>query len=160
MLTEVEKDSSCQEILIRKTGKILVLKFDREEFSLPFFVKGKEAVPDLNKMCDYILIYPNNVTHQERLFVFLCELKSYNIKRADQQIKAGFHLAEYLIKTGLRLTNYPPYHILYRALIFSKKGPKGTSKPENYKKYGPTLKYKLVQCPPKGDYFDIDAYCF
>jgi hypothetical protein len=100
------------------------------------------------------------VNDQERLFVFLCELKSRDTKRADQQVKAGFHLAEYIIKTGLRLSNYPPCNIQYRALIFSKKGFKGTTKPENYKEYGPTLKYKLVQCPSKGDYLDLDAYCF
>jgi len=160
ILKKSETESACQEVHIKKTGKILVLKFDKQEFSQPFFVKGKKALPNLNKMCDYILIYPKSLISQERLFVFLCELKSIDTKRADQQVKAGFHLAEYIIKTGLRLTNYPPYNIQYRALIFSKKVLKGTTKPENYKNYGPTLKYKLVQCPPKGDYFDIDAYCF
>ncbi len=157
-LKEASPESKCKPIRLKKTGKMLVLKFDGTLDLLPFF---NSSIADVKKMCDYIVIYP--VKGKNKLFVFLCELKSGNIGDAGEQVRAGRHFAEYLISTALRLTGYHAYDIQYRALIFSTKIPaKGGTNPKSlpYEEYQyPVLNLKYKHLPCNQD-CDINAYCF
>lgn len=119
ILTEGDTQSKCKQVELKKRGKILVLKFDQVLDKtldiLPFF----KNIEDVKKICDYIIIYPFKDT--DKLFVFICELKSTNTNKAGMQVHAGFHFAQYLINTALRLIRDKKCDIQYRALIFSMK---------------------------------------
>lgn len=81
----------------------------------PLFDVG---VPDLSRMCDYILFCPRE--RDERLVVLLCELKSGSVAGALQQLRGGMILAEYVINVTL-LHHRPtimPRTIEYRGVIF------------------------------------------
>ena len=159
ILTEESSQSKCKHVQLKKTGKMLVLKFDQVFGTghdvLPFF----KSIEDVKKICDYIIIYP--IKDTDKLFVFICELKSNSTKKAGKQVRAGFYFAQYLISTTLRLLGYKKYDIHYRALIFSTNPlVKGTtsSKSLAYNEFpAPDLKFKHLPCNQP---CDIDAYCF
>jgi len=154
ILKEASPESKCKPIRLKKTGKMLVLKFDGTLDLLPFL---NSSIADVKKMCDYIVIYP--VKGKNKLFVFLCELKSGHISDAGEQVRAGRHFAEYLISTALRLIGYRAYDIQYRALIFSTKTAKDTKpKTSPYEEY-PMLNLKYKHLPCNQD-CDINVYCF
>ena len=159
-LIEESPGATCKEVQFKKTGKILILKFDQifgeaRYDILPFYREQR----NVKRICDYIVIYPQKDTN--RLFVFVCELKSSNVGNAGEQARAGFHLAEYLVHTALRLLRYQRCDIEYRALIFSTRiHPRGGTNAASlaYEQY-PVIDLKFKHLPCNFP-CDIDAYCF
>lgn len=168
ILREENENASCQEIPVKKHGKIFVIRFmvERKGRLLLFFANTHPAG---SKMCDYIVIYPKEVKGNIKLFVFLCELKSNNTKGSGRQIRLGFYLAKYIISVASEflkkddkdsLVYVPEAVVEYRGLIFSVVGHRMSTNPRN-ERYnivpGMNLRYQHVQC---GQEWDVDAYCF
>lgn len=148
-----------EKIAVSNTGKLTVYKFDKKR------VKGHNLLFDLFdckkekvcKMCDYII-----VSHSEnKLFVFLIELKSNNPDGPIQQILAGYLLSNYIFQTLKRISDWRMPQIEFRGLIFSGRAPiKGTTKSDNlgYKADGKfDLKYLHLGYSPK---FSLNRYMF
>jgi hypothetical protein len=67
-------------------------------------------------MCDYIIFYCKG----DKLFVFLCNLKSENKHNCTDQWEAGKSFCEFILKTLQRITK-SNLDIKYRRILFSSK---------------------------------------
>jgi hypothetical protein len=86
---------------IKKTGKTLLYRFPHNverKGGTDIFPLFNRKVADLTKICDYVIFYPREAD----FFVFLCELKSNNIKGAVKQVEATKILTNYLIEMAQR----------------------------------------------------------
>ncbi len=129
-LKETDLGSTTKDIKIKKKGRLFQAKFDKQKQNsieiFPYFTNKK----GLRKVSDYILFYLTN----NKLYIFICELKSKNTTGSKYQIEAGFVLAQFLINTAIRMQDFPKIEIEYRALLFSHKGiVKGTAKVKKIK---------------------------
>ncbi len=156
LLKETDLASTTKDILIKKKGRLYQAKFDKLKQNsieiFPYFTNEK----GLRKVRDYILFYMTN----NKLYIFICELKSKNTTGSKYQIEAGFVLAQFLINTAIRIQNFPEIDIEYRALLFSHKGiVKGTSKAKKIK-YDKYLSSNLKWIHLKdGENYNLDLLC-
>jgi hypothetical protein len=74
--------------------------------------------PKLSSICDYILFYEKKSRRKKepKLFVFLCNLKSNSGNNSGLQIKSSAVLADFMIKTAIRLLDYASFEVEFRAL--------------------------------------------
>ncbi len=145
----------------RKLGKpvnieartdVVCLELDKKNKSIfQFFELG---VTDLCKIADRILFY----SKEDKIFVFIIELKTEATGGAIKQVKASYVLSEYIINTVRRMLNFKEYNIEYRGLIFSNKAYKLPTKPKhNYTELENTkLKYQHFQ---SGQIINLDGIC-
>ena len=155
-LIETAPESTTKDIQIKKIGPLYQAKFDKkrqkEADIFPYFNREK----GVRKVSDYILFYKS----KDKLFVFICELKSKNTKGSGKQIEASYVLAQFLINTVRRMLNFKDINIEYRALLFSHKGTiKGTCKQKkiDYSIY-PSSNLKWIHLKD-GEVYSLDLLC-
>jgi hypothetical protein len=121
-------------ILKKTEGNMLVYNFDVLDSNQSVFPIFNASAASVTAICDYIVFYPKN----EKLFVFLCNLKSKQTA-AKSQAEAGWLLADYIVQTVRRLLNFMPVRAEYRSLVFSLDGkvPKLMSNVRKEKMYVP-----------------------
>ncbi len=120
VLRELAPLSKCPEIFIKGAGPIRAYNFEPGHECMPYF---NNQVPGLTKMCDAVLIYPQTIANQLKVFVFLCELKSGKVKsgtktKATQQLKASLLFARFLLEK-IEILAKQSLEVVYRALICS-----------------------------------------
>ena len=126
-------------VRLRKRHPALVLKLDRpppgykgaaNDWLFPLFDPTK---PDITAMCDYIVLCEAPKRRDDRLFAFLCELKSRNIRGAAGQIRNGKIMSEFIIQMARqnRRKMQRLSGVEYRGLLFSTRvvSPKGGFRP-------------------------------
>jgi hypothetical protein len=102
--------------ILKKKGTILAYNFDVKDSNATIFPIFDARVPNLTTIADYIVFYPKN----EKLFVFICNLKSKQRGNASKQAEASWLLSEYIVKTAERLLNFPnDMPVEYRSLVFT-----------------------------------------
>jgi len=147
----------CSNVPLKKRGKILIYKFDKEVDSvselLPFFTD----VAHVKSMCDYILFYENN----QKAYVILCNLKSNNLSNSHTQVHASHVFAQYLVGTANRLLNiHEDTNATYLAIHFRTRGPVDKFSPKkptsSFREYNNGLKYLFLRC---GQPFQVDTWC-
>ncbi len=127
--------------IIKTDGQTACYTFDVEGQDIfPFFQNNKEG---LKKVCDYILV----CIHKDKAYVFLCELKSKDLKKAMKQLKAAKIFVEFLVATARRYKR-EKFPVTYRGLIFSLlNSPKLSTNVKNDLKYrkGQTVLFKHLK---------------
>jgi len=128
-------------ITIIKTcsSKTTCYTFDVAGNVFPFF-QDKDG---LKIVCDYILV----CIHKDKAYVFLCELKSKDLKKAMKQLKAAKIFVEFLVATARRYKR-EKFPVTYRGLIFSlSNSPKLSTNVKNDLKYrkGQTVLFKHLK---------------
>lgn len=151
VLREESKNATCKYVKLKTSGKVLVLKFDIDGPEItPYFEQGKT-----NAKCDSIVI----TSHNKKIYVFLCELKSGSGNEIDQ-INAGMIISQYIIKTAKRVhSNININNVEYRSLIFTGKyAPKGKTNPRKdiYEQNQMGLKYLYRGCNQE---YNLSSYC-
>lgn len=158
-LLEEPKTSGYPSTLLKKNGSILIYQFDIENSNDSVFPIFDAKVPHVSTIADYIIFYPFK---DEKLFVFICNLKSNNTTGASAQAQAGWHISEYIMRTVERLFSYPKnINIEYRSLIFTTRPPtkrfSTNIKKEDYSELGGSgLKSILLKA---GVDCSLDIYC-
>jgi hypothetical protein len=103
LLKESNPEAKCKKAKLAYTGEILAYKFDkkvtRNKKSIKDLFPMLNDLPNLKKMCDFIVFYERN----NKLFVILCNLKSNNADSSSQQMKVGELLAEFIVGMTKRL---------------------------------------------------------
>ncbi len=157
-----KNESKCKPFVIKKGNtKTLTLELDLPSFEIHPMLKN--GVRKLKKCPDY-LIFCENRTIDDKIYVIAVELKSDNKDDWHRQVKAGLGIAEYLV--GM-LEGYLKKHfenIEYRCLLFYTGGE--TSKMRKKKKIKnhrfeyeehPIFKYKFADRPCNIDH-DLELY--
>jgi hypothetical protein len=145
-------------ILKKTAGNMLVYNFDVLDSNQSVFPVFNASAASVTAICDYIVFYPK----QDKLFVFLCNLKSKQTS-AKSQAEAGWLFADYIVQTVRRLLNFMPIRVEYRSLVFSSdaKVPKFMSNVRKDKKYvllgNSNLPNKLLKA---GSDCYLDKLCF
>ncbi|RKZ39789.1 MAG: hypothetical protein DRR16_31935 [Candidatus Parabeggiatoa sp. nov. 3] len=135
-------------------GKALAYKFDKKGFEIYPVLKNEVAL--VNKVCDYVIFYP----HKERLFVFLCELKTTNITGSSKQVQATEIFASCLVKIAQMYLNFRVFNVEYRSLIFSTRTIKSITNnkmKQPYLEYPNGLKHKHLRA---GEICQLDSHCY
>lgn len=148
------QDSTSKPVNLSKTGTFICIQPDKKirdwKNNFPFF---ETSVNTLCSVSDHLIFYPKD----DKLFVFIVELKSSNPTGAISQIRASWELSKYICGTVSRLLNYPKTQIEYRGLIFSTKTPfKGNTKSKNLEYLEDPiskLKFRHLQ---SGNNYDLD----
>ena len=100
---EEKKNRHKVSILSRCIDNYTLYRFDNEEQEfMPFFNKNhkdKGGLDGLRRFCDYILLAERN----NKLYVFLIELKSGNHKDAGKQLDAAEVFMDYIRRTAERI---------------------------------------------------------
>ncbi|MCC7429757.1 hypothetical protein IT568_02820 [bacterium] len=126
-LPEKSEAATCKTAKFKKAKEqeILIYKFDENQDKFPFFKDLEKA----KSMCDYILFYAKG---ENKIFVFICNLKSKNTNNNSEQMRAGEIFADFLSKTVKRLgkDKLSKIKIRFKWILFSKITNKGTSKPQ------------------------------
>jgi hypothetical protein len=154
VLKEPENPDDYPITLLKKKSKALLYKFDRKGINIfPLF---KKEIPSLTQICDYIIFYP----YKKKMFVFLCELKTTNIKGSSKQLQASEIVANYIVKMAIRYLNFKVFDVEYRALVFSTSNTIRFSthlKKEVYLEYPNGLKHKHLRA---GEVCQLDCHCY
>jgi hypothetical protein len=147
ILTEDNKQASCREVIIKKSGDILVYKFDKEvsidgnRVEDPFIFLSSGIA---RSKCDFILFYPYEKRNSLKMYVFVCNLKSKNLGNNFDQLNSGEIFAEFLIKTVIRCFNHEnaknsnryifKNHVKIKNILFANLPfvPKGLCKPKEF----------------------------
>jgi hypothetical protein len=134
--------------------QLLVYKFDQKGVELfPFFTHLAGA----RQVSDYLFFH----ICKNKLFVFMCELKSRRPKTGKTQVEASHLLAQYFIEMALRLSKEPLPQIEYRALILSTDPiyTRSASNPrtDRYITLGSGLRYQVVKA---GQPLELASYCY
>ncbi len=104
-------------IILKKKGAILAYNFDVKDSNNAVFPIFESTIPSVTSIADYIVFYPYK---DEKLFVFVCNLKSNNTTGVNDQAQGGWLLSEYIVKTVERLLKFPDnLQVEYRSLIFT-----------------------------------------
>ena len=155
ILEETERDSTTKKITIKKTGRLYQTKFDEHIKDAPDLFPYFTTEEGVRKISDYLLFYLKN----NKLYIFVCELKSKKAKGSGKQIEAAYIFAQFLVNTLSRMQNFKEIKAEYRGLLFSPKGAKkGNSKVKNpYLEYpNSKLKYRHLK---DGDIYNLDTLC-
>lgn len=112
-LTE-ENEPNYPSTLIKKRETMLLYSFDVVNSNQAIFPIYNDNVPSLTSIADYLIFYPKT----DKLFVFICNLKSKNISNANKQAEASWQLAEYIVNTTKRMLNFKEIQVEYRSLLF------------------------------------------
>jgi hypothetical protein len=110
----------------------------------------------LTQICDYIIFYPFG----QKMFVFLCELKTSNITGSSKQLQASETLANYIINMAMRYLNVKSFDVEYRALVFSTSNTirfATNVKKDAYLEYPSGLKHKHLRT---GEDCQLDHHCY
>ena len=143
-------------IKIKNHREALVYRFDFNRSKIDLFPYLNEKVEGLTSMCDYIVFY-----HRKgKLYVFLCELKSKNVKGSARQVQAAEVFANFIIRMAKRhLDDFKTFDIHYRALIFSDSNTRRFStniRNDLYSQYKNGLKFKHLKC---GEGCSLHVHC-
>jgi hypothetical protein len=148
------KISSYPITRVKTDGKTACYTFDVEKLDVfPFF----QNTAGLKKVCDYILF----CIHEDKVYVFLCELKSKQQdveKAAMKQLKAAKIFVEFLIETARRYKRQK-FPVTYRALIFSlSNAPRFSTNVKNDLKYqkGQSILFKHLRA---GEECNLEFHC-
>jgi hypothetical protein len=154
ILKEPENPVGYPITIIKKKGKALSYKFDTKKVDIfPLF---KKEVAFLTQICDYIIFYP----FEQKMFVFLCELKTNNITGSSKQLQASEILAHYIVKMAIKYLNFKSFDVEYRALVFSTSNTIRFAthvKKEAYLEYPSGLKHKHLRA---GEDCQLDHHCY
>ncbi|NJK32823.1 MAG: hypothetical protein HC927_10675 [Deltaproteobacteria bacterium] len=143
VLQEDDEHSSCPPTRLEKSGQTIALRFADWEYKpkiriptnrwlFPLF-DIKRDDPPVARSCDYVIFHvPNDPADENRLFVFLCELKSGKPKGAAAQLRNGMLLAEYALTVAQlhgRVHSWPQ-QTLFRGIVFAGSSPglRGTTR--------------------------------
>jgi hypothetical protein len=114
---EEPQEKGYPSTVLKKNGAVLAYNFDVKDSNNAVFPIFESTMPSLTSIADYVVFYPHN---DEKLFVFVCNLKSKNSTNASAQAQAGWLFSEYIVKTVERLLKFPDnMHVEYRSLIFT-----------------------------------------
>ena len=154
ILKELENPTDYPITFIKKKGKALSYKFDTKEVDIfPLF---KKEVAFLTQICDYIIFYP----FEQKMFVFLCELKTNNITGSSKQLQASEILANYIVNMAMKYLNLKSFDVEYRALVFSTSNTirfATNVKKDVYLEYPSGLKHKHLRA---GEDCQLDHHCY
>ncbi len=157
ILEELKKeDYPLTVIKVKKKHEALAYQFDFERSHVNIFPFFNEKIEGLTKMCDYIIFYP----YKGRMYVFMCELKTRQVKGSAGQVQAAKLFAAYIIGMAKRhLKDFKDFDIQYRALIFSTSNTRRFStnvRNEPYSQYRTGLKFKHLRA---GEVYRLNMYC-
>lgn len=151
--------AKCRIAKFKKTGEILVYKFDKtpkrdsKEIidKFPFF----EEIPKLKSICDFIFFYNKK---PGKLYIILCNLKSNSKGNSPDQLKAGKIFSEFIIQNVMRL--FPEYSKIdltfYEVLFSTKQLYKASTNPKNSSLNTPK---NFVSNSEQVDTCDLDNLC-
>lgn len=155
-LKENNKKAKCKKAIFRKNEQALIYKFDEAIVGIDNIFPFLNNVECAKAMCDYIIFYHK----RDKLFVFLCNLKSGNKHNCADQWEAGKIFCDFILKTLSRVSPLD-IEIKYRRILFSSillyktvgKPPK-TSEAESEKKVK-----NYISNDSRTDTCDLDAIC-
>jgi hypothetical protein len=149
-------DYPSTRVKIKNQREALAYRFDFNRSEIDMFPYLNEKVEGLTRMCDYIIFYQR----KGKLYVFLCELKSKNVKGSAKQVQAAEVFANFLIRMAERyLDDFKEFDVRYRALIFSGSNTRRFStnvRNESYSQYKNGLKFKHLKC---GEDCSLHVHC-
>jgi hypothetical protein len=150
------RDYPSTRIKIKNHREALAYRFDFNRSELDMFPYLNEKVEGLYRMCDYIIFYQR----KGKLYVFLCELKSKNVKGSAMQVQASEVFANFIIRMAKRhLDDFKEFDTRYRALIFSGSNTRRFStnvRNDPYSQYKNGLKFKHLKC---GEDCSLHVHC-
>jgi hypothetical protein len=85
-------------IIHNRNTRVINIRFDFNRSEIDLFPYLNEKVEGLTRMCDYIIFYQR----KGKLYVFLCELKSKNVKGSAKQVQAAEVFANFIIRMAKR----------------------------------------------------------
>lgn len=97
---------------------------------------------------------------EQKMFVFLCELKTNNITGSSKQLQSSEILANYIVKMATKHLNLKSFDVEYRALVFSTSNTirfATNVKKDAYLKYPSGLKHKHLRA---GEDCQLDHHCY
>ncbi len=107
-------------VTLKKTGKIFVFSFDKDEEKLRVFRFFNNSAKDINKKNDAIILCEN----KGEIYVLLIELKSGKIGGALKQLLSGKIFVDFIVSL-INLHYGKNLSVKYRGIVFStRKTPK------------------------------------
>jgi hypothetical protein len=111
VLEEAASDAKCKKVSFANAKAVLVYKFDQvvlddqgKKIKEPFPFLAKEN--PIRSKCDFLIFHAReNADGKEKLYVFVCNMKSELPGNAIRQFEAGFVLSEFLLQTAIRCLN-------------------------------------------------------
>jgi hypothetical protein len=172
-LRELDPASTCPSTKLDRSGRSVALRFEPWSYKpslqiptnrwlFPLFDITRSGAP-ICRSCDYIIFYaPADET--QRIFVFMCELKSGSPRGSLSQIRNGTLLARYILEV-VKLhgaVHQWPVDVQFRGLVFAGNAPSlrgglRASDPPRYEKDQLEGLYTLVGRP--GGRHHLQTFC-
>ncbi len=138
---EVVLEEQAAKVRIKKRGQLLHFAVDKsqEQDSKDLFPYFSSTVKGLRKINDHILFYQV----EDKLLVFIIELKSTATGGILSQVESGYVFAKFLVETFKRINKLWDLKVEFVGVLFSRKyqKPTSSSKIKYYIKPGSHLKY-------------------
>ncbi len=127
IVKEKHKDAKCKQISFKSHGQVFVLTLDVKKSFTTIF---KNSEPKFYSKCDAVFFVPV----ENRLFVFLVELKSQYLADSIHQLKSSKNFVEYILKQLELSQSITIPDVEYRGIVFSlRSAKKQTTKKEKAK---------------------------
>jgi len=149
-LTEDNELATCRSIsILSSNSQYLVYKFDNLPARMKLFPFFKNSNVGHMQMCDYVIFYYQN----NKLSVFICNLKSKNFSNSNDQILNGYLFSKFITEMAsytLKISHIDTL-VEFKGIHFtSQKGVKKTStrpgKSIFKNEYSNGLKYTVLSC--------------
>jgi hypothetical protein len=115
-ILEEKNEPSLPKTTIKQKNKMLLYSFDLEDSNQSVFPIFNASYPNLTAISDHVIFYQK----EDKLFVFICNLKSAVKGNASKQAEATYLFTEYIVKTTERVLNFQKINVEYRSIVFWK----------------------------------------